>query len=311
MAGPLGLRWPQDRAEIVEKINDFRDYLYNGFPELSLFTNVNHCIRVATFGVECGSPAYQGIVLPEDVVGVEAAYDFGASLTLRSRWREAHTGKIPLDLPRVELIEMAEQVCTERPLTALTGLKVFSDCRDDAGLEVYVEAIMAEGVRKTLKFTLLPDGWAVINQLVRRIVSVSLPAGRKGGIILAQTCGHELSLYAPHELVPLYRKFKVASMCRSGCVSIQGAKRFIPVAFDHDIVEVGSRTVLKAAGSMLKFKSNTTDTADLRRSGFDAAELRQALVGLHARHQGNSAQDGPVTVAGEVNTRNIMPGYHR
>lgn len=313
MAETLGLRWPADRHAIVGHINDFRDYLYIAFPELHLFDNVFHCISVATFPerctVGCGNPStYQGFVLPEDVMSLEAAFEYGDSLLLRSHWRASHFGVDSSSLPRVEVEEMAEQTCTERPLIGPCGLKVFSDHRDDTGMEVVVEATMADGSGKRLRFALLDDGWSVIPQSVIAILSVSLPAGRKGHITLSQTDGRELSVYAPHEVAPLYRKFRIARSRRCGSILIQGNKRFVPVSCDTDVVEVGSRTVLKAAGSMLKFRSNTTDTADLRRAGYDENRLREALVGLHARSRGGASQDGPVP-SGPVNTRRILPGY--
>lgn len=315
MAGTLGLNWPRDRSAILEYINDFRDLLYNSYQDLKLFDNVFHCICISSFPEMCGhpcdaSPCYQGFVLPDDVASVESAWEYGLPLKVRSRWREAHFGLDSQDTPRIDIVEMAEQTCTERALQSVCGLKVYCETAEDSGLKVRVEAIMHDGERKTLCFDLRADGWAVVNRPVRQIVSISLPPGRKGNIVLAQSDGYQLGVYGPHETVPVYRKFRVVTLCRSGTVLIQGAKRFVPVCNDHDVVEIGSRMILKSAASFLKFRENTTERKDLNRAAYDKTEMGGYLVGLQARHRGNASQDGPITTR-QVNTSNIMPGYQR
>ncbi len=89
MARTLGLTWPRDRTEIVEYLNDYRDVLYNIYPDLKLFDNVFHCICVSSFPEKCGhpcsdSPCYQGFVLPEDVASAEAAWEYGYPLKIHS-----------------------------------------------------------------------------------------------------------------------------------------------------------------------------------------------------------------------------------
>lgn len=316
MARTLGLRWPQDRSEILEYINDFRDILYNSYQDLKLFDNVFHCICVSSFPEMCGhpcsdSPCYQGFVLPDDVASVESAWEYGMPLKVRSRWREALFGLDQSHPPRVEIVEMAEQTCTERALQTVTGLKIFAESDEDNGRKVRIEAVMHDGERRTLCFDLKADGWVVIDSPVRQIVSVSLPPGRRGNLVLAQSDGYQLSIYGPHETVPVYRKFRVASLGRYGTILIQGAKRFVPVFNDYDVVEVGSRMVLKSAGSFLKFRENTTERKDLNRAAYDKTEMGSYLVGLQARHRGNASQDLSIVTGRSVNTSNIMPGYSR
>jgi hypothetical protein len=228
-------------------------------------------------------------------------------LKVRSRWREAHLGVANYTGPRIEVTEMAEQTCTERALRRVTGLKMFAEAPEDAGKQVRAVVVLKDGSRKTFTFTLLLDGWAAVDLPVRQIVSVSLPSGRCGPVILAQTDGYQLSIYAPHEVVPLYRKYRVKSQCRSGVLLLQGVKRFVPVAFDHDVVEVGSRSVLQAAGSMIRFRSNTTDAKSLNRATFDESQMGKLLLGLHARHRGNAIQDINAPRSGRVSKP--LPGY--
>lgn len=314
MAANLGLEWPRDRAEVLGYINDFRDILYNLYSEMRLFDNVFHCIQISSFPNDCrhpcvGRPCHQGFVLPADVVSVTAAFDYGRPMILRSRWREAHVGLDTTTWPRTELVETAEQVCTERALERACFLKMYSEAPEDEGKQVFVEAVLDDtGETRKLRFTLANDGWVVVDRPVREILSVALPSGCKGNIVLAQEDGRVLSVYGPHEVVPVYRKFRIASGCSSGTILVQGVKKFIPVAFDHDIVEVGSRTVLKAAASFLKFRSGTTDTKDINRAEYDRSEMARALRGLQERHRGRSIHDGPFA-SGPINTLPLLPGY--
>lgn len=315
MAQTLGLRWPEDRVAVVSYINDYRDLLYNLYPDLGLFNNSFHCICISEFPQSCGpcneGGSYQGFVLPDDIASLEAAWEYGFPLKIHSRWREAHFGLNNESAPRMSVTEMSEQTCTERAMRCVTGLKMFAESPDDHGKKVIIEAIMQDRTRKSLCFTLQSDGWAAVTQPVRYVSSVSLPPGRKGTVTLAQMDGYPLSHYAPHETVPVYRKFRIASTCRSGVILVQGVKRFVPVSFDHDVVEVGSRTVLRHAASLLRFQEGTTETKDLNRSRFDKTEMGDALLGLHARHRGKAIQD-PSTSPGPIfRTSNILPGYAR
>lgn len=314
MASSLGLSWPKDRSQIVEYINDFRDILYNSYGELNLFDNVFHCICVSTFPMSCGGPCdsrdcFQGFTLPDDMMGVEAAWQYNTPLKTRSRWREAHVGLNSFNSPQVEITEMAELTCTQRALQQTSGLKIFAENVEDGGKEVFMDVVDGQGVNRRFKFTLDGDGWMVLNHPVRHIESISLPAGRKGNLILAQTDGYELSHYGPHETVPTYKRFRVNRQTSGSRILVQGTKRFRPIAFDHDVVEVGSRSVLKAAGSFLRYREGSTEAKDLRRSEYDRTEMGAYLLGLHKRSTANAIQDGSPFRGRRINRSHVLPGY--
>ena len=160
MAGALGLSWPEDRTEVVEYLNRYRNLLYNLYPQFNLFDDAFHCICIDTFPTRCrhsctcAGLTYQGFTLPNDVVGVEAAWENGNPLFTRSRWREAHTGFDKLSTPRIEVVETGEVWATERALTKVGPLMVFTEHEEDAGKRVVVEAVTAKGSTHFLQFNL-------------------------------------------------------------------------------------------------------------------------------------------------------------
>jgi len=315
MADATGYDWVNDRSQVVDYLNDYRNTLYNLYSELKLFNDVFHCICIQTMPYKCASlctsqiQTFQGFTLPEDVLSVEAAWESNFPLKIRSRWRESHTGIGGGSTHRVEIVEMAERTPTERPLRSVTPLKVFAEHLDDKGLVVTLEVLDGSGLHKTLDFTLTPNAWAHMPVPVGQIISVRLPAGLRGQVTLSEDNGHELSIYRPSETVPLYRRFRIASNCPSGVVQIQGVKRFVPICFDHDIIEVGDKLVVQAAGSFFKYREGTTDTKEINRAEYDRSEMGRQLEGLVARHRGNAVQDNSAVRPRHISTTGMMPGY--
>lgn len=300
-AGPIlaaakGLRWPEDRPEVVAYLNKYRNLLFNSYEDFKLFGNVFHCICISTFRERCATgscddPAtYQGFTLPADVAAVEAVWDSGEPLKIRSRWREAMTG-IGLVGPRVEVLEMAEQFATERDPNSICALKVWCERDEDAGKHVVIEVIDGDWKTRKLDFELAAGGWVTVEERVREIRSVALPLGRTGSITLAQQDGYELSIYAPDETVPSYRRFKIASTCPAGAVKIQGTRRFRSIYFDSDIVEVGDQLVIESAARFFKYGENTVEANEIRTAAYHKSEMTNYLNGLVARHRGHAIQD--------------------
>ena len=300
-AGPIlaaakGLRWPEDRPEVVAYLNKYRNLLFNSYEEFKLFDNVFHCICVSEFRERCSTDTcndpgtYQGFTLPADVAAVSAAWAYGEPLKVRSRWREAMMG-IGLTGPRVDILEMAEQFPIERDLNSVCALKVWTEREEDAGKHVVIEVIDGDWKIKKLDFTLESGGWVTVEERVREIRSVSLPVGRIGSVTLAQQDGYELSIYGPHETVPSYRRFKIAGTCPAGAVKIQGTRRFQPIYFDSDVVEVGDQLVIESAARFFKYGENTTEAAEIRTAAYHKTEMAGYLNGLISRHRGKAIQD--------------------
>ena len=307
MARAMAFSWDNDRLEVINYLNKYRLLLYTSYEKFKLFDNVFHCINVQQF------EGYQGFTLPSDILGVEAAWSMGSPLILRSRWREAHTGIGVNRIGRVETVAMSEMFATERDLETTTKIKIFTESEKDDGKKVHIEVIDSRGRQRRLTFTLIFDGYAVSSIRVKKILSVSMPSGRCGGLELAQEDGFVLSHYTPWETVPTYKRLKVKSGCSCpGSVLVQGTQRFQPVYFDHDIVEVGNALVIEEAGKFFKYGESTTETKELQTAQYHYAEMEKYLKGEIARHRGHSIQDGsPFKGAAKLTANKTLAGYHK
>ncbi len=301
VAGVLNKSWEVDRREVVETINRVRLLWFTSYEKFKLFDNIFHCICVTDFG------SYRGFTLPNNVLGVEAVYRHGVPLTLRSRWRESHTGFGCGQQPRCDAVLMAETFATERDVKLITKIKIFTEHEDDSGKKVFIEVIDASNRQKKICFTLVGQGFAVSPVKVKKILSVSLPS-LKGSLLLAQSDGYELSYYAPWESVPNYRRMKIADGNCPAVVLVQGTQKFQNVYFDEDVVEIGNALIVEEGVAHFKMIANTSDAAEIQAAEFHLTKMGNYLKSEIARHRGNSIQDnGPLKT--KPAKRKTLPGY--
>ena len=313
MAKSMGLRWTEDRAEVVEYLNKYRQLLYSLYNQFRLFDDVFHCICLEDFRESCVgdcNTTYRGFTLPSDVMGAEVVFKYGLPLTLHSRWRESHTGiGVDVNTSRIGAVLMAEQFCTERDIRAACRLRVYAESADDEGKCVVIEGIGANGRSTKSKVTLTGDGVSVTGQIFGKVLSVALPSGRRGAVTLMDNDRRVLSVYTPSESVPLYRRMKVPASCNDSTVLLQGNKRFQNIYFDCDIVEVGNRLIIEAAGRYFKYGETTTEKKEIERANYDLARLGSLLQGDVMRQQGAAKQDGfPFSKQFRLRSKSL-PGY--
>jgi len=312
VARVLDLSWEDDRLRVVDVINKYRNLLYTSYEEFKLFDNVFHCICVSTFKQNClPDNSYQGFTLPNDVSSVEVAFSHGAPMTLRSRWRESHTGVGVSSLGRIEVVEMAETFATERDLQEISKIKLFTENDNDNGKKAYIEVIDENDRQRRICFTLIGNGFAVSKIKIKKIVSVSLPPSREGSVLISQADGYELGMYDPWESVPSYRRFKVNTQKCPSSVIVQGPKRFRNVYFDHDIVEVGDRLVVESAAKFFKFTDTTKDQAEIKTGEYHRSKMKEYLTGEIARNRGGSIQDNSPFKGTRITASKSLPGYSR
>ncbi len=301
VASILNKSWDSDRRECIETLNRVRLLLYTSYEKFKLFDDVFHCICVTSFN------GYRGFTLPNDVLGVEAVYRHGVPLTLRSRWRESHTGFGCGKQSRCEAVLMAETFATERDINKITKIKIFTEHEDDNGKKAFIEVIDASNRQKKIAFTLIGQGFAVSPVKVKKILSVSLPT-LVGSLLLAQDDGYELSNYAPWESVPNYRRMKISDGNCPAVVLVQGTRKFQKVYFDADVVEVGNQLIIEEATSYFKMQAGTSEAAELQASEFHLKKMAGYLTSEISRHRGNSIQDnGPLKT--KPAKRKQLPGY--
>lgn len=312
VADALGTDWLREREQVLKILNKCRNEWYNQYSRRKLFFDLHHCICVSCFGEPCGTSKcstgnmFHGFSLPEGMDSIEAAFESGESLTLRSQWREVHVG-LGAHGRHLELVQIDRKYPTERDPQPGTTLKVYAESPDDAGKKMTVKVI-TEGRAATIVFDLLGDGWAVSGVPVDRIESVVLPAGLAGGVLLQQADGYGLSSYAPWETVPAYRRYKMQQPCGSMAVKIRGPQRYRKIWCDTDLVEIGDPLVLEATAKYFRF-SQSSDQKELRTAEWWLAKMNGYLDGVTARARGGSQQDGTMDKGRPVTARTILPGY--
>lgn len=305
-ASNLGLRWPDNRRRIVRYINDIRKTLYSLHP--LMFGDVFHCFTPSLFRESCLNECrnrYLGITLPPDMEGVVEAWECGIPLKIRSRWRESFTGKVVCG-GKMNLILMPQRFPTERDLHHTGQVSFYAESVEDEGKTVYVEVRDNRSPRVVKKgVTLKGDDVTVLND-VYEIVSVALPTGLCGRVKIFQD-DYVLSEYAPWEEVPSYARVKVGSRC-SANVFVQGTRKFVPVWFDHDIVECGDQMILQFMSTYVQYvhskDGNERETA--REALADASRMIDSAL---KRQLSGAIQDG---LKHRMKPRCGLPGYgHR
>lgn len=307
--------WADDRAAVLETINRYRLLLHTEYEKFQLFNNVFHCICVTTFKDCCTGSCdgeYQGFTLPANVMAPEVVWSYGYPLTLRSRWRESHTGIGVGGYGRVEAILMPETFCTERDLTEKTTIKFTAESVDDNDKIVRMEVLDADGRQKRIEITLVGEGESAATEEIKKILSVVLPKDLVGSLLLSQADDYALSNYYPWERVPVYQRMKVVSANCPSTILLQGTKRFQKVYFDYDIVEMGNQLIIESASRFFKYGQDTTDPNELKRARYDREEMERLILGEIARNTGHAQQDGSlITFKKNLNSRKRLTGYSR
>ena len=306
MAPFLGYVWPDNRVDVVKGVNDARNLLFNRYNRQKMFADAFHCFVPQTFYEGCGTSrcGYFGATLPPDMQGVEKVWQCGEPLRIRSRWREAFTGKIQCS-SEASVVLMPRKYPTEREMKIPAVITIFTESSQDTGKVVIMEVRTKYDGDQKLKFTLSGDEWVQSTMDVAEIYSVSLPC-LTGKLTLSTLAGFTLSEYAPWETVPSYARVKLLTPCPHN-VFIQGTRRFVPVWFDSDIVEMGDAIILEWLAQYLRYNKSRTESE--RRTAADAlAQAYNSLDGLMARDLAGAIQDnirrGPKPVP-------QLPGYGR
>lgn len=310
MAPPLGRDWVQNRVEVVEGINSFREHLYNKYHRRRLFDDVFHCFCPSDFPLDCVgtttcTACYKGATLPPDMAGVVKAWNYASPLRIRSRWREAFTGRVECH-SEMSLVVLPQRFPTERVFRAATPLRFFAEHSSDTGKVVFMEARMRSNKVQKLRFDLKADEWVQSVDPVYEILSITLPEGLKGNVTVATEDLYELSTYAPWERVPSYTRVKFLQPC-PGNIFIQGTRNFVPVWFDSDIVEVGSPNVMRFYAQYVRHKM-AKDPRDRETAAAALQQANEELDGLMARHFAGAIQDGPRR---GPRPNRALPGYAR
>lgn len=292
IAPKIGLSWSDNRREVVDYLNRYRNLLYNRYEERQLFDSVWHCFRPQLFRNSCGcfrdtcTRCYWGITLPREMAGVKNAWQWNYPLKLRDAWRESFTGMAPSGGAYGDLVEMREHYPTDRDFSTDSIIQVYAESLADEGKKVIVGVRTADNRDTKIEMVLLGDTATVASDvMVREVQSVLLPEDRRGYITLATDSGYELGIYSPCEdSVPARKRYKLPGRCATNLL-VQGTRQFVEVYFDTDLVEIGDRMVLEFFGTYFKFYESK-DVREVQKAGQSIANAWANLDGLISRDKG-------------------------
>ena len=300
MAKPLGLSYPQDREEIVEAINLFRNLLYNKYPNFHLFDNAHACLKLCKIPLscvdvcDCESDFFWGATIPPNFASVTAAWRYNKPVNTYSRWQEVHRGIFSENSVACGVYPTDITSCTFRQQTKTSVLSFYAESEADNGKVVVLSVEDENGSLKKLTLELVGNGVVKTPIRVRKILSVVLPSGRAGDVTISQEDDYELSIYSPQESTPIYETIKVVvpeqCKCDGGSIFIKGAKKFHEVFYDSDIVEVGDKILLDLAATYIRYRKSK-DRDEMILSDRALADLYINIDGAIQRHRGNQKRD--------------------
>ena len=291
----LGKDWIRDRNEIVDVVNEFREYLYID-PEMpNLFNDRYYSIELSEFHEDshstctCAGNKYRGLVLPDDIDGILNVWTDQKPLRTHSRWWEGRVGRVDGDKITNSTTPQNQISPTRRTMRSAGDLHIISYNAADNDKTVVIEYV--DCLCDTVKVRVsLDEKSPKVIKGVHGIKSISSSGSLVGSWKLTESDGYELGEYTKHNSIPQYQVLKVSVDNCVDKVLIQGNQKFQPVCYDHDIVEVGSTIIIKHAARMLTY-DDALDTPSLSKSELDRRKMLDLVSGAFARNRGQEKED--------------------
>ena len=292
MEVPLQQDASRDRAYMLGQANKIRRIFYDLYREFEMEVDIEECFQAQDFSHCAGCPPKtSGITLPPYMQTVEAAWASSEPLSLYGKWREYKTGlKCSSDNLRA-VYKMPGFYATERDVCPYGAHCVGLMARDvdDKDKKVKVTYRSETGVI-TEYVSLIFGGYRLLEQMAVEIKEVVLPAGLKGSVVIAQKDGDDkvriLSEYAPHELVPSYRRVKITGVGCDEVVVVRASRCYTDLFYDDDVVETDNRLAIENAARYLFYSESGTGDAILKKAEFHYAKMRDDLKGMNSRELG-------------------------
>lgn len=283
-----------DRTKLITWLNQARERMYQLYAEIALF-EINECFEVQTFCVDCNacSDAYSGVTLPREYQTVEAMWYNDSPVELFSSWREWQRGMSPYCACGLEKVDVPGLFSSERdPLPKNPKrLSVHAMLTADIGKTVTIRGVDVFGVQRVQSFQLKLTPQFTENAMRSLAAGAGFTKTRtEGGVVLAEEGGRMLSVYAPDETMPGYKRIKISGI-RANCarVNIRGARRYFPVFRESDVVECDNRTAFEEMTRFLKInRKQNKDRNDIAVSAHHFNQAKGALLGDRSREIGKS-----------------------
>lgn len=317
LAKPLisGLDIEDDKSEIDDVVDSYRNFLYNQYHRINLFDEYMACLEITCFPLDCSNPCkcddfYWGFVLPEDMAGVESAWYQNAPLNQRSRWYEGKEKMISegyRDMGNVNggsFVPVSGSFALPKPLKKCALVNIVNESRKDNGKEFIIDGKVDIGGddpcnKETEDFHLsskLDDVVSTCVPLVD-ITNISMPSNLTGAVRIEDLDGNLITKISPKNPMPRYRRYKVdiGCECNSSCgcmghIAVKGKRKFTSLFFDSDIVEIGDRRIVEHFGVMHRYEYSK-DTEEQNLSTRSRGKLLDELEGIVSRYRSEEIED--------------------
>lgn len=283
-----------DRTKLFTWLNQARERMYQLYAEVSLFEIVQ-CFALQTFYVDCQrcDQYYEGVTLPRDFQTPEAMWLNNIPIEMHSSWREWQQGIAPYCACGLEKFDMPGLFSSERdPVPGLPKrISVHALLPADVGRTATIRGVDIFGNSKLESFKLTNAPQFTTHAMKSLLSGAGFTKERsEGPVVLAQEGGRVLSVYAPDETTPGYKRIKITGV-RSGCdqVNIRAARRYFPVFRETDVVELDNRTAFEEMVRFLRInKKQNLDRSDIAAAAFHFNQAKGALLGDKSREIGKS-----------------------
>lgn len=296
MAPKLGKQWPLSRTEVVAAVNRARLLFYDILQPASAFSDISFRVRPSTFSHSPGG-RYVGFTLPREVDSLTGVWLCSEPLRVSSSWREAYEG-IPPGVNCIGDVISAGNVPTERSLIKVSKLRAFSDGENTGAITL--RGYTHGNRRIASSLPLQSNDWFASADEFTNLENVVLPV-LKNRVILTDDDGYELSHYYPGEGVPSYAHYRCPRSSNSYIISC--TRKYVEIACDTQVVELGDRLILEAAATGLRYE-HSKDASEQRLSSKAFSEMRERLGKVLERTRG-------IEKRGPVITRRKRPTLYR
>lgn len=260
VAEATGLRWPDDRAKVIQRVNDVRELLY----DISVFAwQTAIVLPIRQFQ---GGP---GIALPRFAENVLGVYNLANNrpIPVVDRW-----GVYPFDentfanAPKFNFQDFGEQnPFLNDPDVGCYKLVLLARSKKDVGKIVTVRFVDGNDLERTEEVKL--GQTAVETQHFIKAIEldgVSLPLDLCGPVRATTGSGKLLVEWQPWEHVPGYRRLRFNHDCRNACAVIAHIERRREPLYDNaDPVETSQKLIWQDGARYLLLHSRTNgDSAD-------------------------------------------------
>jgi len=310
-----GLTVEDDKLELIDVVNSYRNYLYNIYDKVRLFDEYVSCLPIECYKLACAGVCddkYYGFTLPHDMAGISQAWFNSSPLSVRSRWHEGKEHLVSLGYADEDLqaggsiTPISGDFAIPRPMPVNAKLRIIAENRGDKSkaftilARYIVEDEHGNKTNEDYTFTGQLGGVVETEVAVFDITSISMPYDLCGAVRIEDEHGNLIVIVSPSDPNPRFRRYKISEKCScypsilsgngKGHVAIKGRREYKELHRDSDIVEIGDRRIIEHFGLMNRYEFST-EASEVNIAKNSKEDLMTELKGLVARYRSGEKQD--------------------